>query len=301
MGNISKMQKIDAVGSSRKISDEIGMLVEQYNTMIDYLEESYRQLARSEREGAWREMARQVAHEIKNPLTPMRLKIQMLQRSMKHEDRTRLQPKVEETLSLLLEQIDLLTKIASEFSDFAKIGEGHPTRIDLVPLLCNVAKLYSGYENIGIRLHFECECNLDPVFGIQAKKETEQFASVPLPAVNNHEPVWITADPDHLTRVFVNICQNAVQAMSGQQHAWIDIDLRIHCERVWISFRDNGPGIPEEIRHKIFTPNFTTKTSGSGLGLAVSRKIVELLGGHISFESTLGMGTTFTIDLPLAE
>lgn len=300
MGNISKMQKIDAVGSSRKISDEVGMLVEQYNMMIDYLEESYRHLARSEREGAWREMARQVAHEIKNPLTPMRLKIQMLQRSMQHGDCSRLQPKVEETLSLLLEQIDLLTKIASEFSDFAKIGEGHPTRIDLVPLVCSVAKLYSSYEHIGIRLHFECGCSLDPAPD-PAASDTGQSASVPLPVRSGHAPVWITADPDHLTRVFVNICQNAVQAMAGQQHSWLDIDLRVLCGRAWISFRDNGPGIPEDIQHKIFTPNFTTKSSGSGLGLAVSRKIVELLGGHISFESTPGMGTTFTVDLPLSE
>lgn len=296
MGNISKMQKIDAVGSSRKISDEVGMLVEQYNTMIDYLEESYRQLARSEREGAWREMARQVAHEIKNPLTPMRLKIQMLQRSMQENDCEALRPKVESTLSLLLDQIDLLNKIASEFSDFAKIGEGHPTRVDLIPLVCNVAKLYSGYDNIGVRLHFECDCDLQ---NNSPSSEAGEAASVPLPVGAGSNPIWVTADPDHLTRVFVNICQNAAQAMAGQKHAWIDIDLRIMCGRAWISFRDNGPGIPEEIQKRIFTPNFTTKSSGSGLGLALSRKIVELLGGHIAFESTVGVGTIFTIDLPI--
>lgn len=297
MGNISKMQKIDAVGSSRKISDEVGMLVEQYNTMIDYLEESYRQLARSEREGAWREMARQVAHEIKNPLTPMRLKIQILQRSMQQQDDYEaLRPKVESTLALLLDQIDLLTKIASEFSDFAKIGEGHPTRVDLVPLVCNVAKLYSGYDNIGVRLHFECGCNLQDN---DLTSEADESASVPLPVRISSNPVWVTADPDHLTRVFVNICQNAVQAMAGQKNAWIDIDLRVMCSRAWVSFRDNGPGIPDDIQKRIFTPNFTTKSSGSGLGLALSRKIVELLGGHIAFESTVGVGTTFTVDLPI--
>lgn len=297
MGNISKMQKIDAVGSSRKISDEVGMLVEQYNTMIDYLEESYRQLARSEREGAWREMARQVAHEIKNPLTPMRLKIQMLQRSMQQQDDYEaLRPKVESTLALLLDQIDLLTKIASEFSDFAKIGEGHPRRVDLVPLVCNVAKLYSGYDNIGVRLHFECGCNLQDH---DLTSEADESASVPLPIRISSNPVWVTADPDHLTRVFVNICQNAVQAMAGQKNAWIDIDLRVMCSRAWVSFRDNGPGIPDDIQKRMFTPNFTTKSSGSGLGLALSRKIVELLGGHIAFESTVGVGTTFTVDLPI--
>lgn len=276
MGNISKMQKIDAVGSSHKISDEVGMLVEQYNTMIDYLEESYRQLARSEREGAWREMARQVAHEIKNPLTPMRLKIQMLQRYMQNHSGEELNAQVESTLTLLLEQIDLLTKIASEFSDFAKLGEGHPSRIDLIPLVSHVAKLYDDREHVTVAMQF------------------------PLTAAGESAaPIWITADSDHLTRVFVNICQNAVQAMSGQSDARIDISLTLTDGWVHIHFRDNGPGIPNEIRDKIFVPNFTTKSSGSGLGLALSRKIVELLGGAISFESTLGTGTTFTVSLPL--
>lgn len=295
MGNISKMQKIDAIGSSRKISDEVGMLVEQYNKMIDYLEESYRQLARSEREGAWREMARQVAHEIKNPLTPMRLKIQMLQRSLRGEECSGMRLKVEETLTLLLEQIDLLTKIASEFSDFAKIGEGRPTRVDLVPLLCHVAKLYSDCGQVGVRLHFDCgRCQSEGgVSGV------EGAVGESLPVPTSPGSIWVFADPDHLTRVFVNICQNAMQAMAGQSPAWIDIDLRVLCGRAWISFRDNGPGIPEEIRGKIFTPNFTTKSSGSGLGLALSRKIVELLGGHIAFESVTGRGTTFTVDLPI--
>ena len=279
LGNISRMQKIDAIGSGRKISDEVGLLIEQYNTMIDYLEESYRQLARSEREGAWREMARQVAHEIKNPLTPMRLKIQMLQHYLRHGSGDELRERVESTLDLLLEQIDLLTKIASEFSDFAKLGEGHPERVDLVPLVGRVAKLYSGDERIGIRLKIEGRPgDIDRPTG---------------------DPVWVNADPDHLTRVFVNISQNAVQAMAGQAEGRIDIELQREADRVSVRFRDSGPGIPEEIRAKIFVPNFTTKSSGSGLGLALSRKIVELLGGRIAFDTELGVGTTFTVELPL--
>lgn len=293
MGNISEMRKIDAIGSGRKISDEVGMLVEQYNTMIDYLEESYRRLARSEREGAWREMARQVAHEIKNPLTPMRLKIQMLQRYLRQSEDNDLKARVESTLTLLIDQIDLLTKIASEFSDFARLGEGNPVQIDLVPLVCRVAGLYSGDDRIEVRLRFECGCRPEREVSDGGMPQTGDVS----PAVPG--PVWVTADPDHLTRVFVNICQNAVQAMAGQKHARIDIDL--HTEDGWVrvSFRDNGPGIPEEVREKIFTPNFTTKSSGSGLGLALSRKIVELLGGRISFESIPGIGTTFTVDLPI--
>lgn len=279
LGNISRMQKIDAVDTGRKIGDEVGRLIEQYNTMIDYLEESYRQLALNEREGAWREMARQVAHEIKNPLTPMRLKIQMLQRYLTHGSGEELKTRVESTLALLLEQIDLLTKIASEFSDFAKLGEGNPIRIDLVPLLRHVAKLYSDHDRIGVRLRIE---------------EREIVGDE-----TDLAPVWVNADPDHLTRVFVNICQNAVQAMAVQQTGTIDIELRTTSDRAWVRFCDSGPGIPEEIRDKIFVPNFTTKSSGSGLGLALSRKIVELLGGTIIFDTILGVGTTFTVELPL--
>ncbi|WP_297832487.1 HAMP domain-containing sensor histidine kinase [uncultured Rikenella sp.] len=277
MRNISKMQKIDAAGSSssRQISDEVGLLVEQYNRMIDYLEESYRQLARSEREGAWREMARQVAHEIKNPLTPMRLKIQMLQRTLQQqEQQTELNVKVQETLSLLLDQIDLLTKIASEFSDFAKMGEGHPTKIDLRVLLRNVASLYAAHDGIDLRL-------LEP--GPEAG------------------PVWVTADADHLTRVFVNICQNAVQAVGDRPNGRIEIGLHVSEGRARVRISDNGTGIPEEIQAKIFVPNFTTKSSGSGLGLPISRKIIELLEGSIGFESVVGEGTTFVVDLPIDE
>lgn len=276
MRNISKMQKIDAAGSSssRQISDEVGLLVEQYNRMIDYLEESYRQLARSEREGAWREMARQVAHEIKNPLTPMRLKIQMLQRTLKQqEEQTELNVKVQETLSLLLDQIDLLTKIASEFSDFAKMGEGHPTQIDLRKLLRNVAGLYADHDGIDLQL------DLEAVSG----------------------PVWVTADADHLTRVFVNVCQNAVQAIGDRPEGRIKIELHVSEGRARVRISDNGAGIPEEIQAKIFVPNFTTKSSGSGLGLPISRKIIELLGGSIGFESIPDKGTTFVIDLPVDE
>lgn len=275
MRNISKMQKIDAVGSSKKISDEIGLLVEQYNLMIDHVAQTYRLLAESEREVAWREMARQVAHEIKNPLTPMRLKIQILQRKMESEPCEELKPQVENTLDLLLEQIELLNRIASEFSNFAKMGAGDPARIDLMPLLGHVVKLYSGYKDLKLQIHYT-----------SLEKPTH---------------IWVEADKNHLTRVFVNILQNAVQALSGKADGRIDLFVATGPKSVWISIQDNGPGIPREIRKRIFQPNFTTKSSGSGLGLALSKKIIEILNGKIDFETGTGKGTTFTVELPLSE
>ncbi len=290
MKNISNMQKISDMGESHEISDEVGMLVEQYNRMIDYLDESYRQLARSEREGAWRDMARQVAHEIKNPLTPMRLKIQMLQRAMREQHCDELRPKVESTLDVVLEQIDLLNNIASEFSDFAKLGEGNPRRIDLLPVIGNSAKLYSSYPNI--RVLFE-------VTGEDSEKLS--IEGVDSFSASNRTPIWVYADREHLGRVFVNLFQNAVQAIGPDQEGGeIRIGIKVLYQRIWISVTDNGSGIPDDVKSRIFQPNFTTKGSGSGLGLPMCRKIIELLGGEINFESQEGHGTTFTVDLPLA-
>lgn len=292
MKNISKMQKIDnAYSSGRAISDEVGVLIEQYNMMIDYLEESYAQLARSEREGAWREMAKQVAHEIKNPLTPMQLKIQMLQRALRDESPDSLKPKIENTLALLLEQVDLLSRIASEFSDFAKFGEPKSSRINLVTLIYNVTRLYSSYESVCITLHaprpFDDDTN-------------DEVISTLMPMVLSDRdivPIWIRADSDHLTRVFVNLLQNAIQVIGDQDDRRIDINIRLSDTKVRVDVHDNGPGIPLELRSRIFQPNFTTKSSGSGLGLALSHKIVELLGGELSFESETGQGTTFSVEL----
>ncbi len=281
MININSMQKIDA-GSGQRISDEVGMLVCQYNTMIDDLEESYRRLARSERESAWREMAKQVAHEIKNPLTPMRLKIQMLQRSTANAVGKTVSEKglaeTHKTLDLLLEQIDLLNRIASEFSDFAKIGEGKPARLDLLPLLCNILRLYSEYDNITVSLStYDHDCHS-------------------LPADFHF---WVRADGEHLTRVFVNILKNAVEALDDAPNGAIEMTVRADGERVHVDIADNGPGIPGEMQKKIFQPNFTTKSGGSGLGLALSLKIMELIGGNISFKSSAEKGTVFTVTLPL--
>lgn len=289
MRNISSMQKIETKDKSGSISDEVDMLVKQYNAMIDNLRESYVQLARSEREGAWREMARAVAHEIKNPLTPMRLKVQMLQRAMQEASCEELRPRIDSTLELLVEQIDLLSRIAGEFSDFARLGEGAPQRIDLAPLICGAAQLYSSYDNI--EMHLNCsrvECDREYPNGLTYSDD-------------GHLHIWISADADHLRRVFVNLFLNAVQAIGSRPDGLIEVAARIEKGRIYITITDNGGGIPVELQGRMFQPNFTTKSSGSGLGLAISHKIITLLGGNISFVTTPGAGTVFTVELPICQ
>lgn len=289
MRNISSMQKIETMVTSSSISDEVDLLVKQYNTMIDNLKDSYVQLARSEREGAWREMAKAVAHEIKNPLTPMRLKVQILQRAMQSSSCEDLRPRIESTLELMVEQIDLLSRIASEFSDFARLSEGTLQRIDLVPLICGAAQLYSSYDNID--MHLDCshvECDGKYPQGLTYSDD-------------GHPHIWVSADADHLRRVFVNLFQNAVQAIGQRPDGQIEVVARIEKGRIYITITDNGGGIPLELHGRMFQPNFTTKSSGSGLGLAISHKIITLLGGNINFVTTPGAGTAFTVELPICQ
>jgi len=268
--NIAQMQKIP-IDRSREISDEVGELALQYNMMIDYLEESYAQLAKSEREGAWREMALQVAHEIKNPLTPMRLKIQMLQRSRAQND-PKLVERLDATLITLLEQIDMLSNIATEFSDFARLSEGTPKHINIGNMLKNVSELYTNYDNIEVRF---------------------QQDSV--------APLFVNADYQQLSRVIINLCQNAIQAIGTTYYGLITIRLSKQGRMAQIDVTDNGGGIPEEIRSKIFLPSFTTKSSGSGLGLAISQEILKNVGATIEFDSVMDIGTTFTIKIPMVK
>jgi len=250
--------------------DEIGVLIGQYNRMVRQLEESAAALARSEREGAWREMARQVAHEIKNPLTPMKLSIQYLQRAVKNN-----QPNVQELTSsvarTLIEQIDHLAKISSDFARFANIGHRNLERFDLHEVLQSLQGLYS--TNPKVRLLWDS-----------------------LPG-----PQELLADKSHMIRLFTNLITNAVEACADKA------ECRIHiCEErvdgsIRISLSDNGEGIPEEMQERIFTPNFTTKSSGTGLGLAMCKSIAEQAGGRIWFETTKGLGTTFFVELPLED
>jgi nitrogen fixation/metabolism regulation signal transduction histidine kinase len=257
--------------------DEVGDLIQHYNDMMDALAESTQRLARSEREGAWRTMARQVAHEINNPLTPMKLTLQQLQR---HKGSERFDEYFDRSTQLLIEQIETLGHIAKSFSSFAKMPEVNPTEVDVAKKLYTVITLLRNND-----------------------------AQLPIRYIGPDSGVNVIADAEQITQVFTNIVRNAIQAMEGQGSGDIIIVLKQVPEKqklikklsegsqwVEISISDNGPGIPEEIRSKVFVPNFTTKNTGAGLGLAISKNIVEGSGGKISFQ-TSEKGTTFFVYL----
>ncbi|HEX8462937.1 MAG TPA: HAMP domain-containing sensor histidine kinase, partial [Segetibacter sp.] len=268
----SKMKEVNLGKANEKIiwntNDEIGSLVSEYNKMVKKLEESAQALAKSEREGAWREMARQVAHEIKNPLTPMKLSIQYLQKSIQenHPNTQELSKKVSATL---VEQIDQLAKIASDFSQFANITQVRTELFDIKEIINSLVNLYSSNEKVNIVYN--------PV---------EQAAI-------------ISADRNQINRLFTNLFQNAIEASEENADIDIDIDISIDGNKLRIDFADHGCGISAEKQDKIFTPNFTTKSSGTGLGLAISKGIVENANGRIWFDTKEGAGTIFHVLLPL--
>jgi nitrogen fixation/metabolism regulation signal transduction histidine kinase len=251
-----------------KRNDEIGVLVSEYNKMVRKLEESAEALAKSEREGAWRQMARQVAHEIKNPLTPMKLSIQYLQKAIDNNspDVKGMTTSVAKTL---IEQIDHLSKIASDFSQFANIGNPKNEVFDLHEMLSSLASLYEATEN----LDFKWE--------------------------RLNQRVLLFADKTQLNRLFTNLLQNAIEASVNRHQRVIRIHEELNGEYITISITDNGEGIPQQTQSRIFTPNFTTKSSGTGLGLAMSKSIAEQAHGDIWFKTKEQEGTTFFVKLPL--
>ncbi len=247
--------------------DEIGSLVKDYNQKLEELEYAAQKLARSERESAWREMAKQVAHEIKNPLTPMRLSVQHLLRSYDAND-----PKSEEKLkrvaNSIIEQIDALTNIANEFSNFAKMPRPSEELLDIIAL-------------------------------IRTAKQVFVSEGVSIQVVTDLDEVTVRADRNQMIRVFNNLIKNAIQATPEDRNTDIRIVITRSDYQVQIDVADNGIGIPSEKKNKIFTPYFTTKSTGTGLGLAMVRQIVENHHGTIDFDSVVDEGTTFTIMLPV--
>lgn len=251
-------------------SDEIASLVKAYNVAVADLENSANLLAQSEREKAWREMAKQVAHEIKNPLTPMKLNVQLLERSYL-DGKPDFPERLSQFTKSMLEQIDVMARIASDFSHFAKWSNERNEKFDAGVVLKSVASIFDGYmPNIRVR--------------VQLPKTA----------------MWVYGDKDHLLRAFNNLVKNACQAIGEQPDGFIEITAE-QSERQWkICIQDNGAGIPADVRENIFKPNFTTKTTGSGLGLAMCKNIIEQFGGRIYFETTDTEGTSFFVEIPSA-
>jgi signal transduction histidine kinase len=265
------MRSIKLGGKFSKISysgsDEIGSLVLQYNKMLDELEKNVELLARSERELAWREMARQVAHEIKNPLTPMKLSVQHLQRAW-NDKAENWDEYLSRVTHMLVEQIDHLSFIANEFSNFAKMPKPNNVKLNLQSFIKETIALYqSGGTDIRV--------------------------NVP------DSPVFVLADKEQMNRVVINLINNALQSIPFDRAPDVSIHLLVKENRAFVEVCDNGNGVEPEIGDKLFEPNFTTKTSGMGLGLAMVKSIVANSGGKIYYESQPGVGTVFTVELPL--
>jgi nitrogen fixation/metabolism regulation signal transduction histidine kinase len=247
--------------------DEIGALVKAYNSKLQELEFTAGQLAKSERESAWREMAKQVAHEIKNPLTPMKLSVQQMMRVFDPADPSSVE-KLKKVTASIIEQIDALTLIANEFSNFAKMPLPQETAFDLIPLIANVIEVFG--EESGCVLEMKS-------------------------ALSKAE---ITADKDQMIRVFNNLIKNAIQSIPSEKSGRILITLSETEGHWFIEIADNGIGIPETEQDRIFVPYFTTKSTGTGIGLAMIKQIIENHHGSIYFKSKVNKGTTFSIELP---
>jgi len=246
-----------------KASSEIEILVEAYNNMIDELGESATKLAKSEREQAWREMAKQVAHEIKNPLTPMRLTVQSFERNFISTDDIA-KKKLKEFSESLVQQIDVMSSIASAFSDFAKMPIQKKEQIEVISVVKFALDIF-----------------------------TEQYITY----IPQEKYIYANLDKTQLIRIVTNLLKNAIQATENIENPIIDVTVLSKEKNLIISVADNGKGISDDLKDLIFEPKFTTKTSGMGLGLAIIKNIIEAYNGSISFTSKEGKGTVFTVVL----
>jgi len=268
-----RISKIDLRKENERIEyqgkDEIAELVFEYNRMLEELDNSTQMLAKSERESAWREMAQQIAHEIKNPLTPMKLNIQLLELSWKNND-SDFNDRFNRFAGNLIEQIDSLSSIASAFSQFAQMPKARSEKVNLNERILQSAHLFK-------------ECSFAQV--------TCNF--------NEEEAIYVNADNERMLQVFNNLIKNAIQSIPKNEEGQISIQLITSEQSVVVEIKDNGAGIAPEMANKLFQPNFTTKSSGTGLGLAIVKNIVEEFGGAIWFQSELNKGTSFFVSLPL--
>lgn len=266
-----------------KREDEISSLVEAYNRMVKDLSDSSRQLAQAERDYAWSQMARQVAHEIKNPLTPIKLELQRLIR-LKEKNHPAWEEKFDKISGVILEHIDILTDTANEFSTFAKLYSEKPSVLNLDKILKDQLLIFDNKENITI-------------------------------SYIGMEDAVVMAPKPQLIRVFVNLITNAIQAVEIQRREVLEKGGNPEEGKILIFLRkstregyydvvvdDNGPGVTEENLNKLFTPNFTTKSGGTGLGLAICRNIVEKCNGEISYQKSFALGgASFTVTIPMKQ
>lgn len=264
-----KLHQTDLTKRNEKIfvknpSEEIGKLIDSYNEMIDELEQSAAKLARSEREQAWREMAKQVAHEIKNPLTPMRLTVQSFERKFKPSEPDA-KVKIEEFSKTLIQQIDMLSSIASAFSSFAEMPAQQNDTLNVVKTVKLALDIFN--ENY---IHF----------------------------ISEEEEIIANLDRTQLIRVVTNLVKNAIQAVPEVDSPRILVSVTSDGAYVKIAVADNGIGISDEVKEKVFEPKFTTKSSGMGLGLGMVKNIVETYKGSITLTSQPGKGSVFTVRLP---
>ncbi|MCQ2959020.1 MAG: HAMP domain-containing histidine kinase [Bacteroidales bacterium] len=268
----NKMKNVSIGAENEKINikapEELHGLLENYNTMIEQLSVSADKLAKAEREMAWREMARQIAHEIKNPLTPMKLSIQLLNRSWDEKDE-KFEKRLKSISKTIIEQIDTLADTATSFSDFAKLSKVVIEPININELLQNCAVLFNQEENIVV--------------------------SSNLP----EKTLFVLADKEKTMRLFNNLVKNAVQAIPSGKQGEIELSLNESNDFALIAVKDNGRGIDTEAKEHIFELHFTTKSTGSGFGLAICKNIVESCHGEIWYETQVDVGTTFFVKLPL--
>ncbi len=245
------------------LPEELKPIVEAYNLMLSKLADSRRRLMQAERESAWKEMARQIAHEIKNPLTPMQLSVEHFVQTFDPQAPDA-REQLEEFRSIMIDQINALNRIAASFSDFTRIGELHTETFDLVELIQTTAGLFPGLVKV------------------ESKIDTLPFAG----------------DKTKIKQALINLIKNAKQAQTGQSDAFVHIELSVSNDRIRIAVIDNGPGIPPDNMDRIFQPKFTTKSSGTGLGLAIVKRIIESHGGQIRIENRQPHGAVFIIILP---
>ena len=249
-------------------NDEIGQLINEYNNLIVQVQDSADIIAKTERDMAWREMAKQVAHEIKNPLTPMKLSIQYLDKMVKtNPDRAK--DLTEKVASTLVTQIDALTNIANEFSNYATMPKANNEKIILNEIVEAVHDLFRKRDDMDITM-------------------SEPIADL-----------LVFVDRNQLIRILNNLVKNAIQAIPDDRRGKIDIALNKKNYSAIITVKDNGTGIPDYMKQKVFTPNFTTKNSGTGLGLAISANMIDSMNGRIYFDTRIYEGTTFFVEIPL--